>query len=144
MLDAVLDSLLSRPPVSSQAPGSDPGPLVRSASMKAAALSGTLALPGGPVGALTLLPDLVAVWRIQAQLVADVAACYGQTVRLTKESLLFCLFKHGAAQALARATRRLASRWLPVAGAVGAGAFAWYDTNRIGREAMDFFQRTAG
>jgi len=49
---------------------------------------------------ITILPDLYAIWRIQAQLVADIAAVYGKTGFLTQETMLFCLFKHAAAQAV--------------------------------------------
>jgi len=40
--------------------------LARKAAGRAAALSGVLALPPGVFGLLTVLPDLVAIWRIQA------------------------------------------------------------------------------
>lgn len=33
----------------------------------------------GPLGLLTILPDMYAIWRVQAQLVADIAAVYGKT-----------------------------------------------------------------
>jgi len=74
--------------------------LVSSAALKSAAISGSLALPPGPLGLITILPDLYAIWRIQAQLVADIAAVYGKTGFLTQETMLFCLFKHAAAQAV--------------------------------------------
>jgi len=73
--------------------------LVSSAALKSAAISGSLALPPGPLGLITILPDLYAIWRIQAQLVADIAAVYGKTVFLTRETMLFCLFKPVAVQA---------------------------------------------
>ena len=40
------------------------------ASLKAAAVSGTLALPSGPLSFAVILPDLISVWRIQAKMVA--------------------------------------------------------------------------
>jgi len=46
------------------------------------------------------LPDLYAIWRVQAQLVSDIAAVYSKTVFLTKETMLFSLFRHAAAQAV--------------------------------------------
>jgi hypothetical protein len=46
------------------------------------------------------LPDLYAIWRVQAQLVADIAAVYRKTVFLTEETMLFSLFRHAAAQAV--------------------------------------------
>jgi len=86
--------------------------LVRAAASKAATVSGTLALAPGPFGLLTVLPDLVAVWRIQSQLVSDIAALYGQTASLSKEHMLYCLFKHSAAQAVRDLSVRAGERWL--------------------------------
>jgi hypothetical protein len=40
------------------------------------------------------------IWRIQTKMVADIAAVYGQTSRLTREQMLYCLFKATAAQAV--------------------------------------------
>jgi hypothetical protein len=74
--------------------------LVRKSALKSAAISGSLAIPPGPVGLITILPDLFAIWRIQAKLVADIAAVYSKTGFLTTETMLFCLFKHAAAQAV--------------------------------------------
>ena len=86
--------------------------LTRSAANKAAMTSGTLALAPGPFGILTVLPDLLAVWRIQSQLVSDIAAVYGQTASLSKEHMLYCLFKHSAAQAVRDLAVRAGDRWL--------------------------------
>jgi hypothetical protein len=57
--------------------------IIRGAALKAAGASGILALPPGPWGMLTVLPDLVTVWKIQAQMVADIAGAYGQTALLS-------------------------------------------------------------
>ncbi len=72
--------------------------LARKAATRAAALSGALALPPGVFGMLTVLPDLVAIWRIQAQLVADIAGLYGKEMELTRTHMLYCLFRHAASQ----------------------------------------------
>ena len=72
--------------------------LARKAAGRAAALSGVLALPPGVFGLLTVLPDLVAIWRIQAQLVADIAGLYGKEMQLTRSHMLYCLFRHAASQ----------------------------------------------
>jgi hypothetical protein len=58
------------------------------AATKAALAAGTLALPPGPVGWLTILPEMLAVWKIQAQMVSDIAAVYGKKSRLTQEQML--------------------------------------------------------
>jgi EcsC protein family len=86
--------------------------LTRAAANQAAMTSGTLAMAPGPLGLLTLLPDLLVVWRIQAQLVSDIAAVYGQTASLSREHMLYCLFKHGAAQAMRDLVVRAGDRWL--------------------------------
>ena len=72
--------------------------LARKAATRAAALSGALALPPGLLGMLTVLPDLVAIWRIQAQMVADIAGLYGKDLQLTRTHMLYCLFRHAASQ----------------------------------------------
>lgn len=86
--------------------------LMRAAANKAAMTSGTLALAPGPFGLLTVLPDLLAVWKIQSQLVSDIAAVYGQSATLSTEHMLYCLFKHSAAQAVRDLAVRAGERWL--------------------------------
>jgi hypothetical protein len=146
--------------------------LTHAAANKAALAAGTLALPPGPLGWLTIVPELVAIWRIQAQLVADLSGVFGVPARLGREQMMYCLFRHAAAQAVrdlvirvggrliaqdvsmrviervakaigVRVTRRLigggVARWLPVIGAVGVGAYAWYDTRQVARTAIGLF-----
>jgi len=74
--------------------------IIRKAALKAGSISGSLALVPGPFGILTILPDLLAIWRIQAQLVADIAAIFGQKAKIRKEQMIYCLFKHSASQAV--------------------------------------------
>ena len=74
--------------------------LAKAASNKAALAAGTLALPPGPLGWLTIVPELIAIWRIQAQLVADISGAYGVSARLNREQMMYCLFRHAAAQAV--------------------------------------------
>jgi hypothetical protein len=142
------------------------------AAMKAAGISGVLSLPPGPVGLVTILPDLYAIWRIQAQLVADVAATFGKTGMLNRDTMLYCLFRHAAAQALRdivtrvgerfvvrrtslrllqkilraigiQTTQRLLGRGIarlvPLIGALGVAGYAYYDTGRVGKTAIEFF-----
>src|SRR3989441_10439461 len=84
--------------------------LVSGASVKAAAISGSLALPVGPLAWLTILPDLAAIWRLQAQLVADIGAVFGKRGKLTEESIIYCLFRHAAAQAVRDLVTRMGER----------------------------------
>ncbi|MEF8699972.1 MAG: hypothetical protein V5B33_11760 [Candidatus Accumulibacter sp. UW20] len=146
--------------------------IVRTAARQAAVTAGSLTLPPGPLGWLTLLPELRSLWKLQTQMVADIAACYGKTAELEREEMLYCLFRHTDAQAVRdlvstvgrrfvvqRASRpeiqavalKIAmhisqriigkgiSRWIPVFGAMGASAYAYYDTSQVGRTAIDFF-----
>lgn len=173
--DAIL-SLVGKIPKSRKRVSSTPNDATRelanASAAKAALVSGGLALPPGPLGWLTVLPDLIAIWRLQSQMVADIAALYGKSATLTQEQMLYCLFKHAAAQAVRdlvirvgertivrRATLRAlqkvaqsigvkvtqralgaaAARWIPIVGAVGVGAYAYYDTAQVARTAIELF-----
>jgi len=147
--------------------------IARQAARKAGLLAGGLALPPGPLGYVTIIPDLVGIWRIQAQMVSDIAGTFGGKAYLGREQMLYCLFRHAAAQAMRdvvvrvgarflirrpalrttqqimrriaqRITQRFASeavaRWLPIVGALGVGAYAYYDTGQVARTAIDLFR----
>jgi uncharacterized protein (DUF697 family) len=86
--------------------------LVADASLRAAAISGALALPPGPLGWLTILPDIAAIWRLQAQMVADIGAVFGKNAKLTEESLIYCLFRHATAQVARDLVVRMGERVL--------------------------------
>ena len=77
-----------------------PRSIAREAARNAALVSASLALPPGPLGMLTVLPDLFLIWKIQRQLVADIFALHGRTVELTRTHMLYCLFRHMASQVL--------------------------------------------
>ena len=97
-----LESLVANVPRSYEAKADAPAvaaqALARRAALRAAALSGALALPPGLFGMLTVLPDLVAIWRIQAQMVSDIAGLYGKGMQLTRAHMLYCLFRHATSQ----------------------------------------------
>jgi hypothetical protein len=78
-------------------PESESRRLISSAQSKAALIAGSLSLPPGPLGMLTIIPDLILIWKVQSKLVADIAAVHGKTAFLRRESMLACLFKHGMA-----------------------------------------------
>jgi hypothetical protein len=86
--------------------------IASNAATKAAITAGSLALPPGPLGWLTILPELVAVWKIQAQMVADIAGTFGKEASLTREQMLYCLFRHTAAQAVRDLVVRAGERLL--------------------------------
>jgi hypothetical protein len=170
-------SLVGKVPASkeprSRKPADDARQKANAAAAKAALAAGALALPPGMVGWLTVLPEMVGVWKIQRQLVADIAAIYGKHDTLTSEQVVYCLFQHTAAQGvrdlvvrvgqrslvrhaspllIRTITRRLGAklaqqavgkgvaRWLPVVGAVGMGAYAYYDTAQVAATAIDLFE----
>jgi hypothetical protein len=170
-------SLVGKVPASkeprSRKPADDARHKANAAAAKAALAAGALALPPGMVGWLTVLPEMVGVWKIQRQLVADIAAIYGKHATLTSEQVVYCLFQHTAAQGvrdlvvrvgqrslvrhaspllIRTITRRLGAklaqqavgkgvaRWLPVVGAVGMGAYAYYDTAQVAATAIDLFE----
>jgi hypothetical protein len=176
-LVGLLERLTSAVPTSPESRQSEPAAraheLTLAAASNAGAVAGALALPPGPLGLLTVIPDLVAVWNIQRQLVADIAACYGKTAELHRETMIYCLFRHAAAQVVRdlvvrlgtrlllrrttvatmerslqrigvavshRALGRSVARWVPIAGAVGVGAYAFYDTVQVGNTARALFE----
>jgi len=173
----LLMGLLSEVPLSDEAYSQSPRQRARKlafeASLKAAGVSGSLAIPPGPLGMLTVIPDLATVWRIQRQLVADIASSYGRTAELSREQMFYCLFKHAAGQivrevvmrggerilvkraslqviqrvlrrigvvATERVVGRTISRWLPMVGAVGIGAYAFYDTAQVAKTSISLFE----
>src|SRR4030095_11956159 len=81
-------------------PDSEAAALAHRAAKRAAVLSGSLALPPGPLGLMTVLPDLYLIWHTQRQMVADIFALYGRTPELTRTHMLYCLFRHAASQVL--------------------------------------------
>ena len=86
--------------------------IARRAAQRAAVLSGTLALPPGPIGMLTVLPDLYLIWQTQRQMVADIFAVYGRTPELTRTHMLYCLFRHAASQVLRDVAVRAGERFI--------------------------------
>lgn len=177
LTDAVL-ALVLQVPDSSEPVGEHPSErahaIARAAARTASVVSGSLALPPGILGWLTVLPELVGVWKLQAQMVADIAAVYGQRTTLGREQMIYCLFKHVSAQlfrdVVVRVGERVvvrqtslkvlqniaqqvgvqvskavltksASRFVPILGAVGVGAYAYYDTLQVAKTAMELFER---
>jgi len=93
--------------------------ITSAAAAQAAVVAGTLALPLGPLGWLTVLPELIAVWRIQVQMVADIAALHGRSATLTREHMLYCMFRHTAAQAVRDLAVRVGDRLLVRPASIG-------------------------
>lgn len=123
MGDAVM-SLAGRVPSSKRSASDDPSQqadeITRAACKKAAAISAGLAIPPGPVGLMTVIPDLTLIWNLQAQMVADIAAVYGKSASVGREHMLWCLFKHTGAQAFRDFVVRGGQRWLIKKASLGA------------------------
>ncbi len=175
--EAILE-LIGHVPASTQRKSRKPAEAARrrahAAAAKAALGAGALALPPGVLGWLTILPEMIGVWKLQRQLVADIAALYGKKAALTPELMVYCLFQHTAARGVrdlvvrvgqralvrrapwrtlgpltqrigARVAERMVgkglSRWLPLIGAVGVGAYVYFDTAQVAATAMALFER---
>jgi hypothetical protein len=113
--DAIM-SFVSRIPATRHRKRAKPGLAAKATANRAAAhaalAAGTLALPPGPLGWVTILPEMLAVWKIQAQAVSDIAAVYGKKSSLTQEQMIYCLFRHAAAQAVRDLVVRVGERVL--------------------------------
>jgi uncharacterized protein (DUF697 family) len=174
----MLMDLVTNIPDPKRSPVADPDvqakKIANASAIKAATVSGTLAIPPGPIALLTIIPDLKIIYSIQTQMVSDIAAVYGKQASLNKSTMIFCLFKHATGQLLRdlvvrvgtqyvakQATRRIIqqllkkaglqitqriigrslARILPVVGAVGIGAYAFYDTSKVAQTTIDLFSR---
>ncbi len=146
----------------------------RAAARNASLISGSMALPPGFLGWLTVLPELYGVWKLQAQMVSDIASIYGKQSTLGREQMLYCLFRHVSAQlfrdVVVRVGERVVvreaslkvlqaiaqqvgvkvsqavlgkslSRFVPLIGAVGVGAYAYFDTLQVAKNAVELFER---
>lgn len=67
--------------------------LTLSAAIKTAGISAGLSLPVGILSIFTILPELFMIYRIQGHLVKDIASLYGKEALVTKELLIYCMFK---------------------------------------------------
>lgn len=103
-ITGVIERVISQVPAPRTHAVSDPDAqaeiIARSAARQAAVLSGSLALPPGPFGMVTVLPDLYLIWKTQRQMVADIFALYGRTAELSRTHMLYCLFRHAASQVM--------------------------------------------
>jgi len=141
LADAVIAVVVAIPKSAepeSDAPATRAAAIARRAAQAAAGISGGAALVPGPLGLLSLLPDIVGVWKVQTQMVADIAATYGKTANLGTEQMLYCLFRHLFSHGLRDIAVRAGERAL-VRGASPAVLQAV--ATRIG---IKLSQRTAG
>ena len=175
--DAILDLVLQVPASREnevEQPQARAQALGRAAARQASLLAGSLALPPGFLGWLTIVPELVGVWKLQAQMVSDIASVYGKSASLGREQMVYCLFKHVSAQLFRDLVVRVGeryvvkaaslafiqtaahtlgvkvtqnilgksvSRFVPLLGAVGVGAYAYFDTSQVAKTAIELFSR---
>ena len=173
--DAILDLVLRVPPTAERAldqPEARAQAIGRAAARQASMLASTMALPPGFFGWLTVLPELVGVWKLQSQMVADIAGVYGKSASMDREQMVYCMFKHVSAQLFRDVVVRVGerfliqrassavmqsvvqklgikvtqsvlgkgvSRFVPLLGAVGVGAYAYFDTRQVARTAIELF-----
>ncbi len=156
--------------------GSDAQGRINKAAIQAAALSAGLAIPPGFAGFVTLIPGILAIWKLQRKLVMEIADLYGADPVMRRKRMIHCFAGHSAAQ-LAKDLLVKDKKWLflkkttgegteqlmrhlgigivkkkgvhcfvqrmvPVLGSVLAGVYAFYDTQRVGRAALEHFGRT--
>jgi hypothetical protein len=173
MFELVLHVPASKEPVQLH-PAERAHAIARRAARTASVVSGSLSLPPGILGWLTVVPELMGVWKLQAQMVSDIAGVYGKSKTLGREQMLYCLFKHMSAQvfrdvvvrvgeryvvrkasskALQLISKQLGlivakvviskgpSRLVPLMGAMGAGAYAYFDTLQVAKTAVEMFER---
>jgi hypothetical protein len=121
LVQGALMSALSRIPKTTEPHGATPvtraRAIAKAAALKTATVSGSLSLPPGPAGWLTVIPDLTMVWKIQSQMVADIAGAFGKQSYLGQEQMVYCLFRHAAAHTVrglvVRAGERVLIRTAP-------------------------------
>lgn len=68
-------------------------PLIRKASLKAAALSAGIGILPGKFSLLGIVPEVFFLLKLQSRLVKDIAIILGKENYLTRNVLLYCLFK---------------------------------------------------
>ena len=177
MANAIFDLVLQVPTSTEstlQNPVARAHEVSRATARKASLVSGSMALPPGFLGWLTVLPELYGVWKLQAQMVSDIASIYGKQSTLGREQMLYCLFKHVSAQVFRDVVVRVGervvvreaslkvlqaiaqqvgvkvsqavlgkslSRFVPLIGAVGVGAYAYFDTLQVAKNAVELFER---
>lgn len=138
----VIERVISQVPAPRTHEVSDPDTqadvIAKQAARQAAVLSGSLALPPGPFGMVTVLPDLYLIWKTQRQMVADIFALYGRSAELSRSHMLYCLFRHAASQVMRDFVVRTGQR--VVVEQLSSGAIK-HVANRIG---VSMSKRVAG
>lgn len=148
--------------------------IIKHSALKSSSVSASLALPGGLWGYVSMIPDMAVVWQIQSQLISNIAAAHGKHHLVTREQMLWCMFRQIGVGALKEVIVQQGSQYIvkqmgpklkkqilekigynvlkasggkafgrivPLVGTVSAGALTYYDTWRVGKNAMEFYSR---
>lgn len=138
-----VDLLMSFAPSTVEPNGQTPEQLTSAASWKAFTISTAAALPPGPIGLVTIVPEIIAVTKIQMNLIYSIAAYHGNQGKLNhtlvvlifaNEAGLFVgrqLLKKAGARVIVRALGSKAIR--PIAQKVAARIGARITQRFVGR-----------
>jgi hypothetical protein len=89
--------------------------LIKRYATKCAVISSGLAIPSGPLGFLTLIPDLFIIWHIQKSMVEEIASFYNMEADFTKKAMIYCLFRQSVGQVsrdvVVRSAQRMSMRF---------------------------------
>ncbi len=66
---------------------------VQRTALKTASLSAALSIPGGVTGVVSMVPEIAAIWRLQAQMVGSIAHAYGYEKNPGREQMIWCMFR---------------------------------------------------
>lgn len=81
--------------------GETPDDMIASAARQAFGISTAAALPPGPLGLMTIFPELIAVTKIQMNLICRIAAYYGKQGQVNA-TLILLIFANEAGLAIGR------------------------------------------
>ncbi len=93
--------LMKFAPSSVEIEGRTPEEMISSASWKAFAVSTAAALPPGPVGWATIVPELIAITKIQMNLIYKIAKYYGKENQINS-TIVMLIFANEAGLAVGR------------------------------------------
>lgn len=85
-------------------------PLIRKYCLQTAAVSAFSSVPAGAAGIMTVFPEVFALLKLQSRMVKDIAAVYGKDKSLSKEVMLYCIFKKSGSNLFERFIRMSSSR----------------------------------
>lgn len=117
--------------------------MIKHSAWKSSTVSAALAIPGGVTGLISALPDMAMVWRIQSQLISNIAAAHGKSTLVTREQMMWCMFRQFAVGMLKEVIVQQGSQFLvkrasdkvvkSVVGKIGQGVVRAQSTRLVGK-----------